>query len=220
MQKAVGCDERPNGLVMGLDMKIAGALQTLLQFLLGFFRDILGDHNLKFNITPIALDFFLLLALKLGLVLSKETFPNKESNQDLQPSNTGKVLYEYMAPVIQIPDVYSENQELQSYGYIPSTLPLLPQSQPPKIDLHAAIDGNPLLAALLLSASLGLSPKPVAPNHPQLLPINPYIALLLSQYGHYVPLYGSSKGLYGYAAANNFHNNKPFGAYKVHEDAK
>ncbi|XP_023311256.1 uncharacterized protein LOC111691942 [Anoplophora glabripennis] len=105
-------------------------------------------------------------------------------------------------------------------GYVPSNIPLLEHPQLPKIDLHAVIDGNPLLAALLLGASLGLSPKPAAPNHPELLPINPYVALLLSQYGRYVPLHGGARGIYGYAAANNFHNNKPFGAYKVYEDAK
>lgn len=105
-------------------------------------------------------------------------------------------------------------------GYVPSNSPLLEQPQLPKIDLHAVIDANPLLAALLLGASLGLSPKPAAPNHPELLPINPYVALLLSQYGRYVPLHGSARGIYGYAAANNFHNNKPFGAYKVYEETK
>ncbi|KAH1027963.1 hypothetical protein HUJ05_001377 [Dendroctonus ponderosae] len=49
-------------------------------------------------------------------------------------------------------------------------------------------------------------------NHPEEVSVNPYITLLLSQYGRYLPIHAlGTKGLYHYAAANNYHNNKPFG---------
>lgn len=78
---------------------------------------------------------------------------------------------------------------------------------------------NPLLDALLVSSSLGISPKSTGLNHPELPPLNPYIALLLSHYGRYTPIYGKGNGIYSYGAANNYHNNKPFGSYKIYEDA-
>ncbi|KAJ8931221.1 hypothetical protein NQ314_015892 [Rhamnusium bicolor] len=146
-----------------------------------------------------------------------------KDNEDLQSSYSDKIVYDYITPVIPLSGISVPNQPIKQYGfngYIPSNLPLLPQPQIPKIDLNAIIDGNPLLAALLLSASLGLSPKSATSNHPELLPINPYIALLLSQYGRYVPHHGTGRGLYGYAASNNYHNNKPFGSYKIYEETK
>lgn len=55
------------------------------------------------------------------------------------------------------------------------------------------------------------------------LPPDPYVALLLSHYGRYLPagniLTTQYRNLYSYLAANNIHNNKPFGAYKIYEDA-
>lgn len=83
--------------------------------------------------------------------------------------------------------------------------------------LHT-IDANPLLAALLLSTTLGIPPTVYGFNHPQHLPTNPYLSLLLSHYGRHIPAFGVGHGLYGYTAANNYHNNKPFGAYKIYED--
>lgn len=54
-------------------------------------------------------------------------------------------------------------------------------------------------------------------------PPDPYVALLLSHYGRYLPagniLTTQYRNLYSYLAANNIHNNKPFGAYKIYEDA-
>lgn len=85
-------------------------------------------------------------------------------------------------------------------------------------EIHTIVDTNPLLAALLLSSTLGIPQKSPGFNHPQHLPINPYVALLLSHYGRYLPLYGTARGIYGYTAANNYHNNKPFGSYKIYED--
>lgn len=92
--------------------------------------------------------------------------------------------------------------------------------------LRAGLATNPLLAALVLSQSLGIPSAGAASgfNHPAHLPINPYVALLLSHYGRYIQpaaiLGRHQRGIYGYAAANNYHNNKPFGSYKIYEDAK
>ncbi|XP_015436803.1 PREDICTED: uncharacterized protein LOC107192121 [Dufourea novaeangliae] len=45
-------------------------------------------------------------------------------------------------------------------------------------------------------------------------PLNPVFALILSRYGRYV--FGAQNPrVYAYMAANNIHNNKPFGNYKV-----
>lgn len=56
-------------------------------------------------------------------------------------------------------------------------------------------------------------------NH---LPVDPLLAVFLSNYGFYLPsLYGikaNYNNLYGYLASNNIHNNKPFGMYKVFSD--
>jgi hypothetical protein len=89
---------------------------------------------------------------------------------------------------------------------------------PPKADIQAVVEANPILAALVLSSSLHLHPKIPGHNHNDHLPLNPYLALLLSHYGKYSPVFGKGRGLYGYVAANNYHNNKPFGAYKIYED--
>ncbi|GJQ72661.1 hypothetical protein Trydic_g1323 [Trypoxylus dichotomus] len=88
-------------------------------------------------------------------------------------------------------------------------------------ELHNLASANPVLATLLLSYNLHISPDSPGFNHPQHLPINPYVALLLSHYGRYIPLSGSSsggRGIYGYTAANNYHNNLPFGSYKIYTD--
>ncbi|CAH2085137.1 unnamed protein product [Euphydryas editha] len=53
-------------------------------------------------------------------------------------------------------------------------------------------------------------------------PIDPLLAVFLSNYGHYLPgLYGfqrSYSNLYGYLASNNIHNNNPSGSYKIFSD--
>ncbi|KAK9738870.1 hypothetical protein QE152_g9451 [Popillia japonica] len=89
-------------------------------------------------------------------------------------------------------------------------------------ELHNLASENPVLATLLLSYNLHISADSPGFNHPQHLPINPYVALLLSHYGRYIPLSSGSsssgRGIYGYTAANNYHNNLPFGSYKIHTD--
>lgn len=56
-------------------------------------------------------------------------------------------------------------------------------------------------------------------NH---LPVDPILAVFLSNYGYYLPgLYGINRNymnLYGYLASNNIHDNKPFGLYKINSD--
>lgn len=85
-------------------------------------------------------------------------------------------------------------------------------------DLEDIANKNPLIAAILLTSTLGLMHKEQGFNHPQHLPVNPYVALFLSHYGRYLPLNGRKHGIYGYTASNNYHNNKPFGSYKISED--
>ncbi|XP_063634669.1 uncharacterized protein LOC134805280 [Cydia splendana] len=70
-----------------------------------------------------------------------------------------------------------------------------------------------------------VSPVPLIPirynslNH---LPVDPLLAVLLSNYGFYLHgfygLQNNYKNLYGYSASNNIHNNKPFGSYKIYSD--
>lgn len=84
--------------------------------------------------------------------------------------------------------------------------------------MYTHLTSNPLVTALMTASSLGIEPKPLQYNHPDHLPVNPYVALLLSHYGKYIPIYGANYGLHAYNAVNNYHNNKPFGSYKVHED--
>ncbi|KAJ0178019.1 hypothetical protein K1T71_006892 [Dendrolimus kikuchii] len=54
------------------------------------------------------------------------------------------------------------------------------------------------------------------------LPVDPILAVFLSNYGYYLPgMYGINRdynNLYGYLASNNMHNNKPFGLYKIYSD--
>ncbi|RZC33628.1 hypothetical protein BDFB_007921 [Asbolus verrucosus] len=106
--------------------------------------------------------------------------------------------------------------QILGYANPPHNICLVPPAY--KANFHTVSGGNPLADALLLSTSLGLHPKLPSFNHYEHLPLNPYLALLLSHYGQYAPIYGKGRGLYGYTAANNYHNNKPFGAYKVYED--
>lgn len=84
--------------------------------------------------------------------------------------------------------------------------------------LYTNTISNPLITATMFSSNLGVVPKNLHYNHPEHLPLNPYIALLLSHYGKYVPIYGTGYGIYAYNAVNNYHNNKPFGSYKVNEN--
>ncbi|XP_044729449.1 uncharacterized protein LOC123292800 [Chrysoperla carnea] len=56
-------------------------------------------------------------------------------------------------------------------------------------------------------------------NSPELLPSDPYIELLLSHYGKYLPKFsGSPKHFYSHITVNNLHNNQPFGNYKYVQD--
>ncbi|CAG9579521.1 unnamed protein product [Danaus chrysippus] len=63
---------------------------------------------------------------------------------------------------------------------------------------------------------------PLRYNNANHLPLDPLLAVFLSNYGHYIPgLYGYTRGfsnLYGNLASNNIHNNKPFGSYKLFSD--
>ncbi|XP_045465741.1 uncharacterized protein LOC123674728 [Harmonia axyridis] len=87
-----------------------------------------------------------------------------------------------------------------------------------KVHYHKPSTSNPLLEALLLSKPLAIPAKFTGHNTLQHQPINPYIALLLSHYGRYVAAPGEGKGIYSYVASNNYHNNKPFGSYKIYEE--
>ncbi|XP_015112892.1 uncharacterized protein LOC107038355 [Diachasma alloeum] len=53
-----------------------------------------------------------------------------------------------------------------------------------------------------------------SPIHP---PPSPVIALVLSQYGRYLPITRGPR-VYSYMAVNNIHNNQPFGQYKWETD--
>uniref|UniRef100_A0A2A4JSZ7 Uncharacterized protein n=1 Tax=Heliothis virescens TaxID=7102 RepID=A0A2A4JSZ7_HELVI len=65
-------------------------------------------------------------------------------------------------------------------------------------------------------------PLPYRYNSMDHLPVDPLLAVFLSNYGFYLPsLYGikaNYNNLYGYLASNNIHNNKPFGLYKIFSD--
>ncbi|XP_018326589.1 uncharacterized protein LOC108737906 [Agrilus planipennis] len=88
-----------------------------------------------------------------------------------------------------------------------------------EIDSGATDTENPLIPALALNSYLYRFPTISKSNHPELLPLNPFVSLLLSHYGRYIPLRKlHGRSIYGYSAANNYHNNKPFGAYKIYEN--
>lgn len=56
-------------------------------------------------------------------------------------------------------------------------------------------------------------------NH---LPVDPLLAVFLSNYGYYLQgqygIQNNYNNLYGYLASNNIHNNRPFGHYKLFSD--
>ncbi|XP_071055638.1 uncharacterized protein [Onthophagus taurus] len=114
----------------------------------------------------------------------------------------------------------SSNQQVQSALIPIEHVHLYNENVPPlqEKDVVSVLQADPLLATLILSYNLHLTPKPIGFNHPQHLPVNPYVSLLLSHYGRYVPAHGYNRGIYGYAAANNYLNNLPFGSYKLYED--
>lgn len=88
-------------------------------------------------------------------------------------------------------------------------------------DLHiltSVVKSNPVLTAILLSTLLG-GRQQIGHNSPEHSPPDPYLALLLSHYGRYVPRPGHYDGIYGYNAANNIHNTRPFGSYKIYDDS-
>ncbi|KAK9881179.1 hypothetical protein WA026_014527 [Henosepilachna vigintioctopunctata] len=104
------------------------------------------------------------------------------------------------------------------YGYvIPNDVSTFPQHYQLTHN-HKTPSSNPLFEALLLSRPLGIPSKFTGYNTLEHPPINPYIALLLSHYGRYVALPGAARGIYSYGAGNNYHNNKPFGSYKISEE--
>lgn len=119
---------------------------------------------------------------------------------------TREITYKGIPPQSSL-SIIKANEKLTTTNYEDSGL-----------SLELAANRDPLLATFFHSANLGLHPKNFGFNHPQHLPVNPYLALLLSHYGRYIPVYGEGKGIYGYAAANNYHNNQPFGAYKLYVD--
>ncbi|CAH1112280.1 unnamed protein product [Psylliodes chrysocephalus] len=144
------------------------------------------------------------ILMNLSLVCTKQ-IPKKEkfSNQDIEVSDSN-FSYKYIKPIGPYTDELNEEITKNKYAHSKGTFS------------HE----NPLLEALILSTNLHSRAKNLPPNHPDLPPINPFLALLLSQYGRYVPLYGPGKGIYAYQASNDFHNNKPFGAYKIYEDGE
>lgn len=62
-------------------------------------------------------------------------------------------------------------------------------------------------------------------NSPYYVPVNPLLALFLSNFGYHLPGYhlnrvnGKYTNLYGNLASNNVHNNQPLGAYKISSDS-
>nr|XP_023029165.1 uncharacterized protein LOC111517298 [Leptinotarsa decemlineata] len=160
-----------------------------------------------------------ILLVIMEVVFMGESFAGHKKDDDLQGTQSDKVFYQYIDPVLKYSHISTDQQDDRVYKtYSPPHLPLMPQTS--TVDLQHLVDKNPLAASLLLSSMLHLPSMYALANHPELLPINPYIALLLSQYGRYLPQHGASKGLYGYQAANNYHNNKPFGSYKIYDDSE
>ncbi|XP_060525049.1 uncharacterized protein LOC132701269 [Cylas formicarius] len=166
------------------------------------------------------------LNLVIFLVVAKETAESESKSPisaDHEAAFSDKIIYQVLPPN-GLPYSIQNNEngirlfELQSG---PQTSPYY-NFVTPQIPTLADFHGNPLLSALLLSSSLGIPTyKYQGFNHPDHLPVNPYIALLLSQYGRYLPINSlNGKGIYYYGASNNYHNNKPFGSYKVFEESK
>lgn len=63
---------------------------------------------------------------------------------------------------------------------------------------------------------------PIRYNSLNHLPVDPLLAVFLSNYGHYLQgqygIQNNYNNLYGYLASNNVHNNRPFGLYKLFSD--
>lgn len=63
---------------------------------------------------------------------------------------------------------------------------------------------------------------PIRYNSLNHMPVNPLLAVFLSNYGYYLQgqygIQNDYNNLYGYLASNNIHNNKPFGFYKLFSD--
>ncbi|CAH0559440.1 unnamed protein product [Brassicogethes aeneus] len=117
------------------------------------------------------------------------------------------------------PDVHLQEPILQNEGYFyPDNLPQNMVAGSGALKHQTVVELNPLIAALLLGTSLALPQKSFASNHPGLPPVNPYVALILSNYGRYLPLPKTTRGIYAYAAANSYHNYQPGGTYKVTEE--
>ncbi|KAJ8724210.1 hypothetical protein PYW08_015684 [Mythimna loreyi] len=123
---------------------------------------------------------------------------------------TGNVGYQYDTPT-------DENQNLTSSFYeILSKYNINSEDKLHNYDLSLQ------RKAQTLSASPYRVPLPHGFNNLNHLPVDPLLAVFLSNYGFYLPsLYGikaNYNNLYGYLASNNIHNNKPFGLYKVFSD--
>ncbi|KAL3277706.1 hypothetical protein HHI36_013051 [Cryptolaemus montrouzieri] len=112
-----------------------------------------------------------------------------------------------------------ETPGLSGYGFVVPNDVITGSLQHQYAHYHKPSSSNPLLEALLLSKPLEIPAKFTGYNTLQHPPINPYIALLLSHYGRYVAVPGAGRGIYSYGAANNYHNNKPFGSYKIYEES-
>ncbi|XP_062525205.1 uncharacterized protein LOC110385287 isoform X1 [Bombyx mori] len=84
------------------------------------------------------------------------------------------------------------------------------------------ININDDLPNYALSRRLTRSMPIKMPRYNNHLPLDPLLAVYLSNYGHYLPgVYGLNNkyyNLYGYLASNNIHNNRPFGSYKIFSD--
>uniref|UniRef100_A0AAR5NZ42 Uncharacterized protein n=2 Tax=Dendroctonus ponderosae TaxID=77166 RepID=A0AAR5NZ42_DENPD len=171
-------------------------------------------HSKEFKESEFSIQMFFLLLM---LVVKS---PSVESNY----VETNPALSKRYLPGDQTAS--SGHTEGFHYYHSSAPAPLGLSSPSPTIPHSVAnqplLSGNDLLAALFLSAVLRLPrAKSDVGNHPEEVSVNPYITLLLSQYGRYLPIHAlGTKGLYHYAAANNYHNNKPFGSYKVYEDAR
>lgn len=76
--------------------------------------------------------------------------------------------------------------------------------------LHSLIDSNPLFASLVLNSYLEHASSPLVKQFQQ--------AIDLPVTSHYVSSGERRKRIYDHNASNNYHNNKPFGAYKIYDD--
>ncbi|XP_049871034.1 uncharacterized protein LOC126370256 [Pectinophora gossypiella] len=160
-------------------------------------------------------------SLKEDNVRSYEVTENSEIKDFFYPETNNIIRsgYIYKAPVankmvsnsnitgmfLDILDKYKihKNDNLQNYAK--SRIASVQKSVPPQV--------------IYLPLPLKVLHRYNSLNH---LPVDPMLAVLLSNYGIYLPysygLHNNYRNLYGYLASNNIHNNLPFGPYKVFAD--